>query len=231
MIRRRGRRRGNTGACGRRGRPWQRCRRPDMPSGETDGDAVLARTRLRRIQTSSDWTRGSVGLLLFCLLIKISIPRIKHFYLFSCLSSKFEGFFAPQILSNYHPMAIDGACGSYKNKHFIHAAYYCSVADTILWLYTQPIMINRPWLNNSLPQTFTAMIQPWINSLHQSWNLPGATTSPPQILHNKADLSLGIPSPQYIQHWPQHSFPTQGDFGRHIKAQLKSKFLNHLPKA
>mmetsp|Transcript_52383 Transcript_52383/g.109281 ORF Transcript_52383/g.109281 Transcript_52383/m.109281 type:complete len:515 (-) Transcript_52383:93-1637(-) len=123
----------------------------------------------------------------------------------------------------------DGGCGCYNNKHIIHAAYYSSVADTIRWLHAHPL--NPSWLKNSLSQTLTTMIQPSIDSLHQTWNLPIATTCPPQEIRNKADLPLSIPSPQCIPHWPQHLFPTQGDFGRHIKAQIKANFFSGLPKA
>jgi hypothetical protein len=116
--------------------------------------------------------------------------------------------------------------GCYKNSHFIHAAYYSSVADTIQWLSSHPI--NLPWLPTPLSTTLKELLSPSVQQL-QRWNIPIATTCPTSDIHNKSDVPLSIPSPQCIPDWPPHLFPSQGDFGRHIKAQLKSKFINNAP--
>jgi hypothetical protein len=55
-----------------------------------------------------------------------------------------------------------------------------------------------------------------------------ASTSPSPDIRDKQSLPLQIPPPDLIPDWPAHLFPTQGDFGRHIKNQLVAQFTRHL---
>ena len=87
--------------------------------------------------------------------------------------------------------------------------------------------IDFPWLPQPLPQTISSFLTPNIHSLQQ-WNLPVASISPSPDIRDKRTLPLQIPSPQCIATWPPHLFPTQGDFGRHIKKQLVTQFTRHL---
>ena len=98
------------------------------------------------------------------------------------------------------------------------------MADTIQW--TQTHAINPTWLRYPLSTTLNALLEPSIEHL-QRWNIPRATTCPPNDT-KKSDLPLSIPGPQLIQTWPKALFPTQGDFGRHIKTQQKTMFLNKI---
>jgi hypothetical protein len=75
-------------------------------------------------------------------------------------------------------------------------------------------------------QTLVSFVNPNIIFLQQ-WNLPVAISPSPDI-RDKQSLPLQIPSPDIISDWPAHLFPTQGDFGRHIKKQLVAQFTRHL---
>jgi hypothetical protein len=119
----------------------------------------------------------------------------------------------------------DGGCGCYHNKHFVHAAYYTSVADTIQWL--QPHPLNPTWLCHPISQTLDRMLDSSIHQL-QLWNIPLAETLPPVETRTKTVLPLAIPVQPIIPTWRKELFPTQGDFGRHIKKQLKTVFLNNI---
>jgi hypothetical protein len=119
----------------------------------------------------------------------------------------------------------DGGSGCFKNVPIIAAASYSALATTIKWLHTHPI--EFPWLPQPLSQVLGSFLAPNIISLQQ-WNLPVAVTCPTSDICDKMTLPLQIPSPQCLIDWPQRLFPTQGDFGRHIKKQLVSQFLRPL---
>ena len=122
----------------------------------------------------------------------------------------------------------EGGLGCYNNKDLIHAAYYCSVADTIQW--TQTHAINPTWLRYPLSTTLNALLEPSIEHL-QRWNIPRATICPPNDA-KKSDLPLSIPGPQLIQTWPKALFPTQGDFisrhNRRLCFSIKSVKLKEI---
>ena len=44
----------------------------------------------------------------------------------------------------------------------------------------------------------------------------------------KKQIPLRIPPPDMVQDWPDSLFPTRGDFGRHIKSELRHKFAASL---
>ena len=90
----------------------------------------------------------------------------------------------------------DGGCGCYYNKHIIHAAYYSSVADTIQWLHKHPIKL--PSLQNSLTETLNPLIQPSIDFLHQTWNIPVAT---PRRVCRK----ISVAKPIFLSLSPPHN--------------------------
>ena len=119
----------------------------------------------------------------------------------------------------------DGGSGCFRNAPLIAAASYSALAVTINWLHTHPIAFT--WIQQPLIQTLVSFVNPNIVSLQQ-WNLPVATTSPSPDIRDKQSLPLQIPSPDVISAWPAHLFPTQGDFGRHIKKQLVDQFTRHL---
>ena len=119
----------------------------------------------------------------------------------------------------------DGGSGCFNNVPMIAPASYSAIATTLKWLHAHPIDFS--WLPEPLSQTLDSFLIPNINSLQQ-WNLPVAATCPTTDICDKKTLPLQIPSPQCLIDWPQRLFPTQGDFGRHIKKQLVSHFLRPL---
>jgi len=119
----------------------------------------------------------------------------------------------------------DGGSGCFRNAPLVAAASYSALAVTINWLHKHPIAFN--WQQQPLLQTLVSFENPNIISLQQ-WNLPVATISPSPEIRDKQSLPLQIPSPSVISDWPAHLFPTQGDFGRHIKKQLVAQFTRHL---
>ena len=119
----------------------------------------------------------------------------------------------------------DGGCGCFRNGPIIAAASYGAMATTLQWLHKHPIDFS--WLPQPLSQTLSSFLTPNIYSLQQ-WNLPVASISPSSDIRDKRTLLLQIPSPQCITTWPPHLFPTQGDFGRHIKKQQVTQFARHL---
>ena len=72
------------------------------------------------------------------------------------------------------------------------------------------------------------------NSIHsepfspQPTDLQTATECPPTTIQREQDLPLRIPAPSCIPHWPQHLFPRQGDFARHMKRQQHERFRSSL---
>jgi hypothetical protein len=116
----------------------------------------------------------------------------------------------------------DGGSGCFKNVPIIAAASYGALATTIKWLHTHPIEFS--WLPQQLSLTLGSFLAPNIISLQQ-WNLPVAVTCPSSDIFDKKTLPLQIPSLQCLTDWPDKLFPSQGDFGRHIKKQLVSHFL------
>jgi hypothetical protein len=119
----------------------------------------------------------------------------------------------------------DGGSGCFRNAPLVAAASYSALAVTITWLHKHPIAFN--WQQQPLLQTLVSFENSNIISLQQ-WNLPVATISPSPEIRDKQSLPLQIPSPSVISDWPAHLFPTQGDFGRHIKKQLVAQFTRHL---
>ena len=108
----------------------------------------------------------------------------------------------------------------------IPAASYSAIAVKLNWLNNHPIDFS--WLPQPLSQTLVSFfLNPNIHS-PQRWNLPVATNSPTPDIRDKKSLPLQIPSPQCITDWPPHLFPTQGDFGRHIRKQLVNQFTRPL---
>jgi hypothetical protein len=119
----------------------------------------------------------------------------------------------------------DGGSGCFRNAPLVAAASYNALAVTISWLHKHQIAFN--WLQKPLLQTLVSFVNPNITSL-QPWKLPVATISPSPDIRDKQSLPLQIPSPDIISDWPAHLFPTQGDFGSHIKKQLVAQFTRHL---
>jgi hypothetical protein len=119
----------------------------------------------------------------------------------------------------------DGGSRCFQNEPLIAAASYSALAVTIKWLHKHPIEFT--WLAQPLLQTLHFFINPNITSLQQ-WNLQVATVNPSPDTRDKNTIPLQIPSPTIISEWPTHLFPTQGDFGRHIKKQLVTQFTRHL---
>ena len=109
-----------------------------------------------------------------------------------------------------------------------------ALEDTIFWLKEHPI--HLPWLKillttDTLRTLLNPLGQPWstcsnkrTSKLQQS-ALPQRSSEkfPP-----KKDLQLRIPAPSCIPDWPQHLFPRQGDFGKHIKRQQHQRFRTFL---
>ena len=117
----------------------------------------------------------------------------------------------------------DGGFGCYRNLPLHDAAQYSAIADTIRWCHTHNIVM--PWLSAPAVHLLQNNIKPFVTNLEQ-WELPVAKECPSAEIQNKSGLPLQIPSAECIPHWPSHLFPTQGDFGRHIKSKLKSNFVS-----
>ncbi len=131
-----------------------------------------------------------------------------------------------QIADTFPDIHICGGSGCFRNAPLIAAASYSTLAVTINWLHTHPIAFT--WLQQPLLQTLVSFVNPNIVSLLQ-WNLrlPVTTTSPSPDIRDKQSLPLQIPSPDVISEWPAHLFPTQGDFGRHIKISCSVYKTSH----
>ena len=130
-------------------------------------------------------------------------------------------------LSDANTMYIKWPQNIRCSNPLIDAAQYSAIADTIRWCQKHNTVI--PWLSTPTVQLLQNTIRPFVTNLQQ-WELPVANECPPAEIQNKLALPLQIPSPECIPCWPHHLFPTQGDFGRHVKSKLKSRFISSLSR-
>lgn len=114
----------------------------------------------------------------------------------------------------------DGGSGCYRNEPFLDAAQYCTLARTLKWCAEHPV--SFPWLSIPVTDILRQKLQEAADRL-KTWGLPVAQTLP-RPEQNKRDLPLQIPAPNLVAEWPDHLFPTRGDFGKHIKSKLKAHF-------
>ena len=131
-----------------------------------------------------------------------------------------------QALRQYRLGIREGGTGCFRLSDIIHSAYFSALADTIYWLKEHPI--DLPWLQIPLTDTLRTLLTPTMVNLQQQTELQIATECPPTTIQRKQDLPLRIPSPSCIPDWPQHLFPRQGDFARHIKRQQHERFRTSL---
>ena len=119
----------------------------------------------------------------------------------------------------------DGGSGCYRNEPLLSVAQYSTVSATLKWCTRHPV--NFTWLPVSIDEILKQSLQTVVPHVQQ-WGLRVAEAMPSSDVRNKKDIPLQIPSPDMVQAWPDHLFPTRGDFGRHIKSQLRRIFTESL---
>ena len=96
----------------------------------------------------------------------------------------------------------------------LSVAQYSTVSATLKWCTRHPV--NFTWLPVPIEENLKQSLQTIVPHV-QRWGLRVAEAMPSSDVRNRKDIPLQIPSPDMVQAWPDHLFPTRGDFGRHIK--------------
>ena len=119
----------------------------------------------------------------------------------------------------------DGGSGCYRNEPLLSVAQYSTFSVTLKWCAQHSVTFT--WLPVSIEEILKQSLQTIIPHVQQ-WDLLVADAMPSSDVRNKKDIPLRIPAPDMVQDWPVHLFPTRGDFGRHIKSQLRHNFMASL---